>query len=362
MTKILHTADIHIQETGDERWQALLEVLKTADKEEVDVLTISGDLFDKDLNAHEIRDELRAVFSKQDYQVIILPGNHDSRSYQQGLYFGDNVTLINDFQQQIDVQDATFTGIPFEPLDGSQLIKRLEMIDAELDENRVNVLLFHGELTDIFFNKQDFGDEGDKRYLPLKLNLLENTKFDYILAGHFHTNFVKQRLPNQRLDQGGFFVYPGSPVSITSKETGKRSTALIKTGQSPQQKTVDTHHFKNIKITLTPDKDSSLLINLEKEMQNLKPNAAGIIFVDGYFDSGKLGLNETQLKKQISALGKKYDCRLKEKHYKAKEVGPVLNSGLFQTFTDRLQTKEVNGEEKERLQKTLIQAMTRVNA
>lgn len=361
MATILHTADLHLKKTTDERWQALQELLKTAKKHKVDVLTISGDLFNQDFDAHQVRDELRAVFSKLDYQIFLLPGNHDSRSYRQGLYFGENVTLLNDWQQQHNINDLTITGIPFESLGETQLIKRLEAINDQLDEDQINVLLFHGELSDIFFNQQDFGDEGDKRYLPLKLNLLQNTKFDYILAGHFHTNFVTQQLPNQRLKQGGFFIYPGSPVSITTKETGRRSAALIKTGQAPEQIELDTYHYQAVPIILNPADDKQVLSNLEKKLKALDKNAAALLSVQGYFDSKKLGLTETQLRKKLTDLTKQYNCRLKDKNYQAKNISSVLDSGLYQTFLKQVEADGVANKEKEQLQQTLIEAMTRVN-
>jgi DNA repair exonuclease SbcCD nuclease subunit len=362
MIKILHTADVHLQQVGDERWQALEAVLSTAQQEKIDVVTIAGDLFNQDFDAHQARDVLRGLFSQQNYQIILLPGNHDSRSYQQTFYFGDNVTLINDFKKIHNIKDVAFVGIPFEPLNGQELLQRLEFINDQLDENNTNVLLFHGELTDLFFSQHDFGGEGEKRYLPLKLNLLADTKFDYILAGHFHTNFVCQPLPNQRLEQGGFFVYPGSPVSITTKETGQRSVALIKTGQAPQQKLVKTHHYQEILLQLRPEKNHTCLNKLEKKLQELPPKAVGLIKVDGYFDSEKFNLTEPELKKEITKLADKYNSLFKAKDYHVKEVGTILNSGLYQTLSQQLQAKGLEPDRQKHLENIIIQAMAQLNA
>jgi len=53
--KILHTADIHLKEYNDERWEALQELINIGRKEKIDVLVISGDLFDRNTNAESLR-------------------------------------------------------------------------------------------------------------------------------------------------------------------------------------------------------------------------------------------------------------------------------------------------------------------
>ncbi|MCB0277342.1 MAG: metallophosphoesterase, partial [Calditrichaeota bacterium] len=44
--KILHTADVHIREKDDERWQALAHLLELGKAHQINVLVIAGDLFD----------------------------------------------------------------------------------------------------------------------------------------------------------------------------------------------------------------------------------------------------------------------------------------------------------------------------
>ncbi|MCB0298229.1 MAG: metallophosphoesterase, partial [Calditrichaeota bacterium] len=42
LMKILHTADLHIREYNDARWQALQELIQLGQAREIDVLVISG--------------------------------------------------------------------------------------------------------------------------------------------------------------------------------------------------------------------------------------------------------------------------------------------------------------------------------
>ena len=363
MTKLLHTADVHLQQVGDERWQALLAVLTQAEQLKVEAVTIGGDLFDKNFNAHDIRDQLRTVFAGRPFQTIILPGNHDAHSFQQGFYFGQGVTVIDQPGQLIQLnKNTTITGLPFAELTTNQLVKQLEKINATLNPEKTNIFLFHGELTDLFFNSQDFGDEGQKRYLPLKLNLLKDTVLDYILAGHFHTNFIVKNLPNKRLKQGGFFVYPGSPVSITTKEASQRSAALVELGQSPQPIELKTHHYQSIKLELKPDDTAKFLTKLEKQLKQLKPYATGLISIDGFFDQAKLGLTEEEIHQKITELAKKYHSQLTDANFAVKDISTILDTGLYLAFTDQLAQQNTDPVIAQRLNNLFIKAMIKVNA
>ncbi len=362
MAKILHTADIHLQEQSDERWQALTTILDTAQELGVDALTISGDLFEQNVEAQTLRGKLPPLFSKQEYRIIILPGNHDLYSYETGFYFGDNVTLLNNSEQQIELNQTVITGIPFEPLSAAELYQKIETINQQLNPEKTNILLFHGELTDIFFKSSDFGDEGEKRYLPLKLNLLANTKFDYILAGHFHTKFHLKQIPNERLKQGGFFVYPGSPVSITNKETGVRHAALIQPQQPPQKIELDTFYYQPVPLHFSPDDDQSILKKFEKKLQNLDENAAALCRVDGFFDQKKLKLTEQQLKTKLESIIEQHDGILKEKDFAVKDIAAILNSGLYQAFTTKLKQSDLEQQQKQDLSQTFINALMQVNS
>jgi len=78
--KILHTADIHLKEYEDERWKALEKLIEIGKKEKVEIFAISGDLFNKDIDAENLRPKIRELFSYNGFQIILIPGNHDSDS------------------------------------------------------------------------------------------------------------------------------------------------------------------------------------------------------------------------------------------------------------------------------------------
>ena len=75
--KILHTADIHLRTYLDDRWAALEKILDVGKKQKIDVLAISGDLFDAQLDTEKLRPKIREVFSNNDFQIVLIPGNYD---------------------------------------------------------------------------------------------------------------------------------------------------------------------------------------------------------------------------------------------------------------------------------------------
>jgi len=88
--KILHTADIHLRGYQDEKWKTLQKIVDIGKREKIDVLAISGDLFDKGIDAERLRPNIREIFSKTGFKILIIPGNHDEDSFESGLYYGED--------------------------------------------------------------------------------------------------------------------------------------------------------------------------------------------------------------------------------------------------------------------------------
>ena len=187
--KILHTADIHLKEYEDDRWNALLELLKIGNDNDIELFIVSGDLFDKDVFAERLRPEIRSIFSQNKFKIILLPGNHDQDSYKGGLYFGDDVIILGEFNKPFEYKNVRLWGIPFESMTGERFLNKIHQNKDRFKNDRINILLYHGELIDAFFNRSDFGDEGEERYMPVKLSYFKDLNINYVLAGHFHTNF-----------------------------------------------------------------------------------------------------------------------------------------------------------------------------
>lgn len=347
MVKILHTADIHLKEYKDERWEALEQLVEIGKRNAVDALTICGDLFDKDVDAENLRPKIREVFSNIPFKVLIIPGNHDAESYKGGMYFGEDVFILTG--SPFEYGDVRIIGLPFEPIHGEKLLGKIRALKETLTPDKKNVLLCHGELLDAFFSRADFGDEGEERYMPFKLSYFEGLNIDYVLAGHFHSKFDDRRLKN-----GGYFVYPGSPVSITQRETGQRGVNLFEVGSPPQEYPLDTFHFQEITIELNPFKDEDILKVVQERFEKLHPKASAILTVKGYVNSEKIQMTEQDIVSQIKETTK---GKCAEEHYELSDISRILENDLFKSFTNKAKESGYTEEDIKRLQDITIRAM-----
>jgi len=245
--KLLHASDVHLAEESDDRWKALVEIVELASERSVGRLIISGDLFDNEEAAEALRVPLRTLFEGAAFDTLIIPGNHDAETFRAGFYFGEGVQVLSDpnwSKNVVEYDDVRIIGIPFEAMDAEEFYRRLRGLSSVLDHDRSNMLLYHGELLDASFDREAFGPERG-RYMPSRLAYFAELGVDYVLAGHFHSSFDVRRF-----GEGGYFVYPGSPVSITRREVGRRHVALIEPGNAPQQIPLDTHHFERVQVML----------------------------------------------------------------------------------------------------------------
>ena len=347
MLKILHTADIHLREYQDERWEALLALVEVTGEKEVDILAICGDLFDEDINAESLRPQIRDVFSNTGFKVLIIPGNHDSDSYQSSMYFGEDVSVLGVTPFELD--EVRIIGIPFEPLRGQQLLRKIQVLKEVLEPDKKNILLCHGELLDSFFSRGDFGAEGNERYMPFKLSYFDGLNVDYVLAGHFHSRFCVWRL-----DKGGYFVYPGSPISITQKETGQRVVNLFELGSPPTKHFLDTPHFEEISVTLSPFEEKNPIDILREHFGKLHSRATVLLTVKGYVNGEKIQMTEQDIVSQAREI---MGDRCADDHYRFKDISGILEDDLFKNFANKITEADYDEEEKSVLEEIAIKAM-----
>ncbi len=347
--KILHTADIHIKEYNDERWQAFSEIIAVAKSEKIDVLAISGDLFDSDADANKLRPKFRQFFSGGDFDTLIIAGNHDASAYSENIFLGERVTIFRNHLEPIKINDLTFWGFPFQDLKVMEVLQRLQEIDAQISDTEINILIFHGELLDISGVWENYGAEGQRRYLPVKLEYFRPLKWDYVLAGHFHTNFDVQQIENSK-----YFVYPGSPVSITQREIGPRKVNLFEVGNPPQAHQINTPYFESLEINLDPFVELDLNQIIQKELANLPDHARLLLQISGYFDRSKIGMTEQELHKTINDL---VGDRAEFIRLEFRDIHEVLEDDLFRTFNNKLHNSNLNNPEKQKIRELTLRAM-----
>mgnify|MGYP005726629655 CR=1 FL=1 len=346
--KVLHTADIHIREYNDDRWQALQQIIGLGKAERVDVLAISGDLFENNANAQQLRPKLRELFADADWPVLIIPGNHDATSYPDGIFLGETVTVIRDLLAPVKIADHYFWGFPYEDLSEAEILEYLNLAGSMAAADATHLLLFHGELLDIIGNWMHYGEEGRQRYLPVKLSYFKNHPWQYILAGHFHSNFDVHEF-----DKNCYFIYPGSPVAITRREIGVRKVNLFETGKPPAAVTLETAYFDKLEIHFNPlEQDDPLQIIAEK-LQDLPENVKLLLEIRGYFDGKKLNKTEQELHEAITKLtGEKCEITVME----FQDIRQILEEDLFKLFIDRLKNRDGDLAEKRDILEVALKA------
>lgn len=353
--KILHTADLHLNTANPERWEALEQLVALADRKQVELFLVAGDLFDRNIEAETLRDRLRATLSNSSMTAVILPGNHDYQSYRSGLYFGEKVYILKNWTEPFVFGDLSIWGLPFEKLEGDRLAGRLQEMGDLMDQQRRNILLFHGELLDAFYSTRDVGEEGSRRYMPVHLSSFSTLPVEYVLAGHFHSGYKGWEIGDERL-----FIYPGSPVSITSRETGRRMANLIVDNQRPSEIALDTFHYEDLTIELDPFCPENPLLNIKKSLQQMHPSARVLLAVRGLFDGSRLDLSESELAAGIKEVVGERLAEAALENFT--DVRHVLEDDLFKAFLARLDREDYSGREKARIRELAIKAFRVVKA
>ena len=347
--KILHTADIHLREYDDERWRTLEKLIEIGKKEKIEIFVISGDLFDKGIDAENLRHKIRDIFSNTGFKITIIPGNHDKDSYKGGKYFGEDADILSDLNKPFEYKDVRIWGLPFELIEGEDILNKLSSLANNLYKDKKNILLYHGELLDAFFSRRDFGNEGEERYMPVKLSYFKDLNIDYILAGHFHKNFDMWTLEN-----GGYFIYPGSPISITKREIGQRKVNIFEVGKPPTEYVLDTPHFEEVIIEFDPLKDKKPVAVVKDCFNNLHPKAKVILKVKGFVNSEDIGMSEEELVKQIKKIS---SGKCIEDHYEFKDIRIILEDDLFKNFREKLGHTDYEEKKKMQMREIAIKAM-----
>lgn len=250
MARILHTSDLHLSADDERRLAGLDHLLEVAASQDVQLLTIAGDLFDSEEAAERLRPRLRERFSDRDYRILAISGNHDADAFEGDLHFGSDFRpLVGRPFEEIRTGDVRVVGVPFTPSFTQEL--RLALSQRSPHEGP-EVLLLHASFEAPFEDR--YSGEEETRYCPVTESGVAALGFDYVLAGHYHN------VHQVRLDGGGFFLYPGTPTSVARNELGVRSAYLIDTDtERPEALELETFHYDRLELTVSPGSEADLL-------------------------------------------------------------------------------------------------------
>ena len=238
--KLLFTADTQVKVRNTNLhsvYSANLADIATVAREEcVDVVVISGDLFEY---CHPNESEVSLIYNfisdvvTMDHvrEVVIIPGNHDLEklhrrmSYSDDLQHSDHnsISLFVDVLNRIDSEmrskiiyidhsglyESKFSDIIYVgySLEDDKAITQ-EMIDS-IPESKICVCIFHDMIKE-YVDSVNVPQRQDKYDRLMSVNQFPPESL--ILAGDIHTNLRYEGESNQ------LFLYPGSPQQHTHNE------------------------------------------------------------------------------------------------------------------------------------------------
>ena len=252
--KVLHVSDLHIGKRVngmsmlDDQRYILRQILDIAEKHQVSVLLIAGDIYDKASPSAEAVTVFDAFLTDAvgvGLRVLAIPGNHDSAeriAYAQGLLEKQGVCLPPVYEgevERVELEDehgpVEFWLLPFlKPGDVRRFFPNEEIGDdysaalravlgaCNIDQGKRNVVLSHQLVT-------AYGKAPDRADDEIKLGGMDNVDvsvydaFDYVALGHVHR---PQRVGRDTVR------YSGSPLKYSFSEARyDKSVALVDLGE-----------------------------------------------------------------------------------------------------------------------------------
>lgn len=298
--KILHTSDLHIgkyigtYDLKEDTEYVLNQVVDTAIRERVEVVLISGDVFDRP-NPSEEAIKIYVSFLKalldKNIKVIAISGNHDSgirlSAYKDILgkgYFVEGE--FNSPMRKVSLNDeygpVNFYMLPFfTPFivkSNLKLEKGLENYDLAMDEiikrenidtSQRNIILAHQFVAGFKFggSEEDFSySNGDEKNVAgvgiISLDKFQN--FDYVALGHIHK---PQKISRETIR------YSGSLLKYkTSEIDGPDKSVVI----------IDLKEKGNIEVKLDPIKPLHPFVKIEgllSELTNTNSNENDYVYL-----------------------------------------------------------------------------------
>ena len=270
--KFVHFADLHLDTKFDnlngvngmpekrrlEQRKVLKEIIEYVELNNVDILLISGDLYEQKYIRKSSIEYINNLFKKiPNTQIFIAPGNHDpylANSFYNTFNWNDNVHIFENQIEKIKLNGINIYGFGFNNYYCEN--SKIEEIKIE-NTKEINILVAHGSL--------DGGQEEYREYNPLSKSKLKKLGFDYIALGHIHKPYYNEE-ENQRI------VYPGSPISFGFDELGKHGFIAGKiTKEDIKLEFIETDKTQYIEETI----DITNLFSNEdiiEKIQNLKLN------------------------------------------------------------------------------------------
>lgn len=223
--RILHAADLHLDsafaalsaDRARQRRRESRDILNTlaelAQREKVDLVLLSGDLFDGERVYPETIEQLKNALQKMICPVFISPGNHDP-------YTPRSPYAREDWPKNVYIfRTEELTGVALPRLDCivhgaafTQQHRTTEALDGFTvpEDGQVHLLCLHGAV-----------NEPGSEYGNISRAQIAQSGFAYLALGHIHQYSGAQK------EGRSVWVYPGCPEGRGFDETGDKGAVLV---------------------------------------------------------------------------------------------------------------------------------------
>ena len=221
--KIIHCSDLHLDSKmqsnlskgkARERKNELLitfqNMIKFAKENEVKIIIIAGDMFDKKKISIKTKNIVKyEIESNPEIDFIYLKGNHDEADFLNDDEIPVNLKTFNskEWIKYNYEEDLVITGREFGEENSNDIYNSLI-----LNKNDLNIVVMHGQ--------ESINDIKDKTDI-INLKELKNKNIDYLALGHIHS--FKQ----EKLDNRGIYCYSGCLEGRGFDECGKKGFVLL---------------------------------------------------------------------------------------------------------------------------------------
>ena len=213
--KIIHCADLHLGSKIESKLMKISSDRKTevrnsfsklvdyAEKNEISIILLSGDVFDSDKPLKKDKEFFYNVIKENpNIDFIYLRGNHDSYEL-----YNENISNLKTFDNTwkcYKYGDVCISGIEISKDNYASLYSTLN-----LNVNNVNIVMLHGQIS------ESIGID------KIKLAKLRNKNIDYLALGHVHS------YQKDKLDDRGIYAYSGCLEGRGFDETGSKGFIVL---------------------------------------------------------------------------------------------------------------------------------------
>ena len=346
--KIIHCADLHLdskmetnldKEKAKERKNEILitfeKMVQYAKENDVKVIIIAGDLFDKSNVTVKAKNIVKnAISSNPEIDFIYLKGNHDETIFLDEEENLENLKTFNNQEwKKYDYENITITGIEFGGKKNYEIYNSLI-----LEKNKINIVVMHGQESETELK--------DKTEI-IELKQLKNKNIDYLALGHIH------KYKQQKLDNRGIYCYSGCLEGRGFDECGEKGFVLLDIKENSIQTEFIPfcqRKFYEINVDITGLKENNEIEEkLKENVKNISQTSLVKIILTGEVEIGEerdlLYLTKKfeeyfyflkiydRTKIKIDAMKYKYDASLK---------GEFIRLVLAQELTDEEKDKIIN--------------------